>query len=208
MKKIKFHATYKEKKEQKQTKSFIKKFWWFVWESNSILSWIVDLILLYILVKFIFFPSMSLIAGSSLPSVIVESDSMHHIGNLDTWWVNFGRWYEEHNISKQEFEKWNFLDGIDKGDIIIVYGRNKQNIEVGDVVVFDANQPRPIIHRVIKISGSTDSISTKGDNNIEQLAVEKNVYYEKIIGKAIFRIPKIGWAKLVFVEIAKNYLKK
>jgi hypothetical protein len=199
----------KRKKEiQKgQSKSFIKKFWWFVWESNSVWSWIVDLILLYILVRFIFFPSMSLIAGSSLPSVIVESDSMHHIGNFDTWWVNFGKWYEEHNISKQEFVKWNFPDGIDKGDIIIVYGRNKQNIEVGDVVVFDANQPRPIIHRVIKISDSADSISTKGDNNIEQLAVEKNVSYEKIIGKAIFRIPKIGWAKLFFVEIAKKLVQ-
>lgn len=188
----------------KDKKSVIIKIWNFIWESNSIWSWIADLILLYILVKFIFFPAMGLIVGSSLPSVIVESESMVHAGNFDMWWQNFGVWYEQHNITEQEIAKWPFLDGIDKGDIIIVYGRNKESFRIGDVIVFDANQAKPIIHRIIKIS---DSISTKGDNNIEQLSVEKNISYDKIIGKAVFKIPKVGWAKLVFVEALKGLFK-
>jgi hypothetical protein len=58
---------------------------------------------------------------------------------------------------------------------------------------------------VIKIG---DSISTKGDNNAGQLAVEKEISKEKIVGKAIFRIPKAGWAKLFFVEVGKKLLQK
>lgn len=201
MKKIKFK---KEKKEVNKKPNSIRKTWNFIWESNSIWSWIVDLILLYILVKFILFPAVGLIAGSSMPSVIVESESMVHAGNFNEWWDNFGSWYEEHNITKQEIARWPFLDGIDKGDIIVVYGRNRESFKAGDVIVFDAGQAKPIIHRIIGIS---DIISTKGDNNADQLTVEKSVPYDKIIGKAIFRIPKVGWAKLAFVETVKGLFR-
>lgn len=192
-------------KKRGNEKNIFKRIWRFVWDSDSIWSWIIDLVLLYVLVKFVFFPVMSLATGASLPSVIVESDSMHHIGNFDMWWNNFGRWYEKNSISKQEIGKWPFLGGINKGDIIIVVGRNKEDIKVGDVIIFDAGQAKPIIHRVIKIS---DAVSTKGDNNIDQLSVEKSVPYNRIIGKAVFRIPKAGWAKLFFVEIAKKLFQK
>lgn len=194
----------KEKKEVKKKPNSIKKIWNFIWESNSIWSWIADLILLYLLINFILFPAVGLIAGSSLPSVIVESESMVHAGNFNEWWNNFGSWYENHNITKQETAKWSFHNGINKGDIIIVSGRNKESFKVGDVIVFDAGQAKPIIHRIIRIS---DSISTKGDNNIEQLSVEKNISYNKIIGKAVFKIPKMGWAKLIFVETLKGLFK-
>jgi signal peptidase I len=188
---------------KKGGKNFAKEFWDFLWHSNSIWSWIADLVFLYVLVKLIFFPAMGLIAGTSLPSVIVESESMHHGGNFDVWWQHFSGWYLQNNITEQEVWRWPFLNGIEKGDIIIVSGRSKINL--GDVIVFDAGQSLPIIHRVIKIG---DSISTKGDNNAGQLAVEKEISKEKIIGKAIFRIPKAGWAKLFFVEVGKKLLQK
>src|SRR3989344_7839805 len=180
MRKINF---WRGKRERKDTgKSFLGRFWWFVWESPSVWSWVVDLILLYIIVKFIFFPLAGLIAGTLLPSVIVESESMHHAENFEKWWQDFGRWYEQHDISKEEITKWPYLNGIDKGDIIIVSGRAKDSLKVGDVIIFNAGQAKPIIHRIIKIDNIT---STKGDNNIEQLSAEKIISKENIIGKAI-----------------------
>lgn len=202
MKRINFRKGKKRRKDAE--KSFFGRFWWFVWESPSVWSWVVDLILLYIIVKFIFFPVAGLIAGTSLPSVIVESESMHHAGNFEEWWQDFGPWYEQQGMSKEEITKWPYLNGIDKGDIIIVSGRIENSLKVGDVIIFNAGQAKPIIHRIIKIDNTA---GTKGDNNIEQLSVEKIISEEKIIGKAIYRIPKIGWAKLFFVELVKAVKK-
>ena len=198
MKKIRLKKRWKKS-------CWLKGFWWFLWESPSIWSWIIDLILLYILVKFIFFPVAGLIAGTSLPSVIVESESMHHSDSFEAWWQDFGSWYEQQNITKEDTEKWYLPNGIDKGDIILVSGRIENNLKVGDVIIFNANQAKPIIHRIIKINST---ISTKGDNNADQLSVEKSIEKERVIGRAVYRIPKAGWAKLFFVEITNSLFGK
>lgn len=184
----------------KKSPSTLRKIWDFLWNSNSIWSWIADLILLYVIVKFIFFPILGLIFSTSMPSLIVESESMIHQGNLDTWWQDHGWWYIENNITKAEVEKWPYNNGIDKGDIVILKGERsgKYNLNIGDVIIFDAKQRLPIIHRVIR---NETIISTKGDNNQGQLSVEKEISQQQIIGRTIFRIPKLGWAKLIFVEI-------
>ena len=120
----------------KEIKQNIKKSWNWIWNSDSILSWIVALILIFIVVKFIFFPSLSLIFGTSLPLAGVESSSMDHRAikyctkydsnlnclaksqdyeicgikfnkktnlNSDEYWKTCGQWYEEKNISQQQF---------------------------------------------------------------------------------------------------------
>jgi hypothetical protein len=51
-------------------------------------------------------------------------------------------------------------------------------------------------------------ISTKGDNNQGQLSVEKNIINQQIVGRAVFRIPKLGWGKLIFVEIFKAIMAR
>lgn len=189
--------------KDKKPKTTWGKIWNFLWNSDSIWSWIADLILLYVIVKFIFFPALSFIFATPLPSVIVESQSMTHLGDSGIWWRNFGSWYIQNNITADEVKKWPFKDGIDKGDIMIVKGsRNKDYTPaIGEIIVFDAGQTLPVIHRVIK---NETIISTKGDNNHGQLPVEKSIENSQIIGKAVFRIPKLGWAKLIFVEIFKR----
>lgn len=186
-----------------KSKSTLRRIWDFLWNSNSIWSWIADLILLYVIVKFIFFPILGLIFSTSMPSLIVESESMIHQGNFDSWWENYGWWYVEYNITKADVEKWSYNNGIEKGDIVILKGERsgKYNLNIGEVIIFDANQRLPIIHRVIY---NETTISTKGDNNQGQLAVEKSISQQQIIGRVIFRIPKLGWAKLIFVEIFKK----
>ena len=195
----------------------IKQFWNWLWHSDSILSWIVSLALAFIVVKFVFFPLLSFALATPLPLVVVESSSMEHPGsfvgnvigsenNFQLWWNEKGYWYENRKITEQEADSWPLKTGFDKGDIMIIYGRDKQP-EVGDVIVFNANTQHPIIHRIVSIDEKTGTIQTKGDNNAAQLSVEQGIPEDAIVGKAVARIPKLGWLKLVFVEIGNAFSK-
>ena len=83
-----------------------------------------------------------------------------------------------------------------KGDMIVIQGT--QDIKVGDIVVYDSSLYKyPIIHRVIEIS--SDGISTKGDNN--RIADPWTTPLDKVRGKAIFRIPFLGWVKVGAYEL-------
>jgi len=184
----------------------IKKFWNFVWNGESFLSWIVFVILAFVIIKYIFFPVLIFSTGSSLPLVIVESCSMHHDKNFDDWWQENGNWYEDRDISKEQFAEYSKKNGFSKGDIFLVLGADENNIEVGDIIIFaSGNVQRPIIHRIV----SLDPIETKGDNNDRQFTKENNaeridetnIGSDKIIGKtSAIRIPFLGWAKLIFFE--------
>jgi len=187
------------------------KTWHFLWHENSLASWVVSLILAFIIVKFIFFPLISLAFGTSLPLVIVESESMHHpgfLGNIagtrgyfNRWWDEKGAWYEEEGLNKSKFESWNLKNGLEMGDIVLV--TRASNLKIGDVIIFNANQNHPIIHRIIDIKKKESGTyySTKGDNNPGQLSIEKEIHESQIVGKAIFRVPKLGWVKLGFVKL-------
>lgn len=202
-----------------------KKTWNWIWKSNSIWSWIVALILIYIFIKFIFFPGLSLATGTVLPLAGVESSSMDHqivkddfgflslCGNIYTkserknivfneYWEICGDWYEKREITKKEFKDFPMKNGFKKGDIVIVWGRFEP--EVGDIIIFKANPesiaPRPIVHRVV----NSDPLQTKGDHNEQQLSVsnnpyktdETNIHESQIIGKVVLKIPYLGWFKI------------
>ena len=187
----------KIKKRYKGENTFLK-FWDFIWNDDSLLSWLIFLVVIFIFIKFIFFPMLSLIFGTSLPIVIVESCSMHHDGKFDSWWTNNGEWYEDNEINKLDFESFNLKNGFTKGDIFFVRGVKSENIVLGDVIIFSDSQSfRPIIHRVV----SLDPLETKGDNNYGQIPFELNIDPDKVIGKATnIKIPLLGWLKLIFFE--------
>ena len=106
--------------------------------------------------------------------------------------------YEDYGISLGDTWNWVFQNGFSKGDVIFVVGA--KNIEVGDVIIFDGGMQHPLIHRVV---GVGDSYATKGDNyktNSKQLSSEKNISEDQIIGKALFKVPFVGWIKLIFFE--------
>lgn len=207
----------------------IKKAWNWVWNSDSLLSWIVALALIFVFVKFIFFPSLSLIMGTTLPLAGVESSSMDHqiVGNslcgnsyskdeksyvnFDRYWEECGEWYEDKGISKEAFSEFSLKNGFRKGDIIVVWGRF--NPKLGDVIIFRANKestaPRPIIHRIVNIEN--EIMETKGDHNAGQLTSPNNIYgtdetnitNDQIVGKALFKVPYLGWPKIWLVEFLK-----
>lgn len=184
-------------------KEQIKKFWNFL-KADTWQSWIVSIILLVIIIRFIFFPLMSLVTGTSLPLVIVESCSMYHPSDFDAFWTQQGAWYESKGITKEQFQKFPFKNGLNKGDILLLLGRTEKKI--GDIIVFNAGSQYPLIHRII----SDNPTATKGDNNSDQIknqgAIdETNIPSGDIIGEAKVKvIPLLGWIKLIWFEPFKD----
>jgi len=174
----------------------VKKFWDFLQE-DSWASFLVILPIAFVIIKFVFFPLLSFLTGTSLPLVIVESCSMYH--HEDGFERSFeSSVYGDYGIGLGGTLGWDFQNGFSKGDVIFVVGVN--NLEVGDVVIFEGGSTYPIIHRLVNVG---DSYSTKGDNyvtNSRQLLSEQSISEDQLIGKALFRVPMIGWAKLIFFE--------
>ena len=162
----------------------------------------------YLLIKYIIYPGLGLILKTPYPIVAVVSTSMEHEYNFDSWWELNKEWYLRYNITKEMFKTFQFKDGFNKGDIMILYGKAPADIEVGEIIVFKAKKPEPIIHRVIrKWKDDVYHFQTKGDNNIDSIKTfkldETDIREEQIIGKAVFRIPLLGYIKIWFVELIK-----
>jgi len=179
-----------------------KKIWYFIWKDDSFLSWIVNVVLAFIIVKFLLFPGLGFVLGTSHPVVAVVSESMNHQGSFDNWWERQGKWYINKEITKEEFRTWPMKNGFSKGDIIFLKG--KESFEVGDIVVFTGNSDNPIIHRIVARNG--DIYQTKGDANSDssESLGETNISKERIIGKALFRVPYLGWIKVWASEIVEG----
>jgi signal peptidase I len=210
-------------------KSILKKTWHFIWEDDSIWSWIANIILAFVLIKFIVYPGLGFILSTSYPIVAVVSGSMEHgylgadIGScgttnerwvsFDQYWDECGTWYEKNtDITKEEFIKYSFKNGFNKGDIMILKGKQPKDIQIGEIIVFRSKRPDPIIHRVIKKweENGTYYFQTKGDHNknlirnsyLDEIKISEN----DIIGRAVFRIPLLGYVKIWFVELIKLFM--
>jgi len=141
-----------------------------------------------------------------------QSEITHQ--DFDDYWDVCEDWYEHNNITKNEFENFPLNNGFRKGDILIVWGRFTP--EIGDVVIFQPNpeaySQKPIVHRIVKIEDNI--IQTKGDHNAEQLTPSNNnlntdethITQEQIIGKAVFKIPYLGWVKIWFAEFISKFI--
>ena len=232
----------------KEIKKLLKKIWRFIWEDDSIWSWIANVILAFILIKFVVYPVMGFALNTNYPVVAVVSSSMEHrtvpscirsgyidmlgkrIGNcaeynydicgngynekksfdINEYWDTCGKWYGLNtDISKDKFSGFSFKDGFNKGDIMVLMGKDAEKIAVGDVIVFKSDGKDPIIHRVVKKAMKDGKVyfQTKGDNNgdsIKTLALdETNLSQDVVIGKAILRVPLLGYIKIWFVDILK-----
>ena len=193
--------------EKSGFKKFLDNFWFIVWKDESFKGWIISIIFIFIVIKFVFFPVLSLTTGTNLPLAIVESCSMYHKGNLfsnyDSWWTRHDSKYSEIQLNKEQFKNFIFKNGFSKGDILFIVKAKPEKLKSGDVIIFNGGRQNPIIHRIINAKTENEKyiFSTMGDNNNGQLSVEKEINSEQLIGKAAFRItPSLGWAKLIFYE--------
>lgn len=134
--------------------------------------------------------------------------------DLDEYWSLCGDWYEARGIGKTAFETFPLSNGFNTGDIMVL--RAADDIEIGDVIVFQTLRDTPIIHRVIDIQRTDRGIvySTKGDYNAGQLIDyentplgrvpvidERQVSEAQVIGEASFRIPWLGYPKLWLTNV-------
>ena len=207
----------------KDKKITLKKVWYFIWEDNSIWSWIVNILLAFVLIKFIVYPGLGYALSTSHPVVAVVSESMEHNSGFDKWWDNANKWYTANGINKENFNSFPLKNGFDKGDIMVLKGKKAENIKVGDVIVFWSAKKDPIIHRVVKKWQENNAyyFETKGDNyntNREPIVKsdsegkvildETNIKEEMLVGNAVLRIPLLGYIKIWFVDWFYNPLLK
>lgn len=200
--------------------STAKKIWNFIWHDNSIWSWIVNIILALIIVKFLIYPGLGFAFQTSHPVVAVVSKSMEHEGGFNTWWESKTAecqnslcsqelFYLQLNISRDQFIKFPLKNGFLMGDIMVLKGTNPKDLNIGDVIVFRSKKPDPIIHRIIEIKRDNENyiFRTKGDRNKNSISLaddpdvnEFEVTEDQVIGRAILRIPFLGWVKILFTQ--------
>lgn len=186
-------------------KTILGKVWYFIWEDNSFLSWLVNIVLAFILVKFIIYPGLGLIFGTNYPVVAVVSGSMEHEeSSFNQWWEKNELWYTENGIDKEQFENFPFNNGFNEGDIMVLFGSKPKDIKTGHIIVYESHPDwPPIIHRVV-LTGEDDAgifFKTKGDHNGKE--DPGKILETKLLGKAVLKIPYLGWVKIMFTNIIK-----
>jgi signal peptidase len=164
-----------------------------IWDGlNTGWTGVVFYVFLGVLVAFSVHQVSGVVLGTGLPIVTVSSPSMVPTLNI--------------------------------GDIVII--RGEDTYEPGEIIVFDGWENDPIIHRVVaeaegqqveKLEGwdglTDEYISemahkrgkiyiTKGDNNprCDQCSKKLPVTEPQVYGKAVARIPYLGWVKILAVE--------
>ncbi len=192
---------------KKEIKRFVDKFWFLLWKDDSWWGWVFSIVFLFIFIKWIFFPLLSLATGTVLPLAIVESCSMYHdagfVHDFDSWWDYKQSNYDDFNISKEDFSNFIFKNGFNKGDVLFIIRARPETLEVGDIIIFQAPTSNPVIHRIVNITevNGTRIFSTMGDNNPSQIYFEHEITSDQLVGKAIVKIaPYAGWLKLIFYE--------
>ena len=203
-----------------------KKAWRFIWHDDSPLSWLISIVLAFIIVKFILYPGIGFLLGTTHPIVAVVSYSMDHSVvegnngvpklcgtifpkeesmNFDEYWNVCGEWYESSGITKTQFSKFNLKNGFKQGDIMFAIGKKAKDINKGDVLIFQSTTNYPIIHRVVDVWQSEGEyhFKTKGDHNSNSYSElkETDISEDKIVGVAMFRVPYLGWIKIMFTRL-------
>jgi signal peptidase I len=195
--------------DEPKKQGFWRKLWWFIWEDNSFASWLVNIALAFIIIKFLVYPGLGYALGTHYPIVAVVSGSMEHDGSFNQWWdsncvcngascTTQEDLYQQYNLTHDVFDKFKFPNGFNKGDLMVLVG--PKNVEVGDVVVFGVQGlSDPVIHRVVALEDG--SLTTKGDHNCGLNPFEEHIPNEFLVGKAALRVPYLGWIKLLAVDL-------
>lgn len=207
----------------------IKRFWKFTWNDDSLASYISALIVSIILIKFVIFPVLGFTFNTDYPVVAIVSGSMEHkISNeiicsnrvqgvssqkldLNEYWDYCGDYYENnYDIQLDDFKDFKYNNGLNIGDVMVLYGKDTSEIEIGDVLVFVPQDERfyqqrgPVIHRVVNIyyEDGKRYFQTKGDHNGQSyLNFENKISEESVIGVGVFRVPYLGYPRLWLSQI-------
>lgn len=133
----------------------------------------------------------ALLLHNLTPFSAVTSDSMKHRG--DGW----NDYFTKRGLDPSGFP---FQGGFERGDLLFVEGCGAEDISVGDVIVFTVPGHGEFAHRVVEKVETDGSFRfrTKGDANPDSFWFEQSIPPERIKGKAVFVIPKLGHIWLWF----------
>ncbi len=98
-------------------------------------------------------------------------------------------------------ESESMLPTLEVGHLLVLQARGPDQIQVGDIIVFNAvYHDKPIVHRIIEIQNVTGELRyiTKGDNNDLTDPMYRN--HEDIIGVVVYAIPYVGHVTLFLHE--------
>ena len=208
----------------------LKKFWNYIWYDDSFMSYVLNFVFAFLFIKFLFFPVIGFALNNDFPIVAIVSGSMEHkivdnrvcdvyvkdIKNeklsIDSWWEYCGNYYvKNYNLTLDDFEDYDYKNGLNVGDVMILYGKSPENIEVGEVLVFEPQNRvwyeshGPVIHRIVKKwqdEGGKYHFQTKGDHNPSSTQnFEGDISEDKVFAVAAVRIPFIGYAKLALNNV-------
>lgn len=176
-------------------KKKLKKFWKFIWEGESLESYIAFFLFSIVVLAIIYPLTLKLLSVTVGVSdlVAVITSSMEH--NSQKQFYNY---LEGFGIGKNSSMP--YKQGLNRGDLIVVM--KDKNITVGEVIVFEREEGTPIIHRVVKkeeVDG-TYHYQTKGDANPYSLPFEKNISPKQIEGVAGYKMPYLGVPKMLLTQ--------
>jgi len=203
-----------EKKPKKKPKGIFRLFWYYLKEDEGPIGWILNILVAFVVIKYLLIPGAGFLLGTPHPLVAVVSGSMEHRSDFDNWWnvqcvLGNGdkqvqhEIYASHKITNKEFQKFRFANGLNTGDLMLL--KSAKNVAIGDVIVFNGNtKVDPIIHRVVAVTKNDQNFyTTKGDNNCGISNFEKSIPEFRVLGKAWARIPYLGYVKLYFEKILR-----
>ncbi|MCA9486641.1 signal peptidase I [Candidatus Woesearchaeota archaeon] len=217
----------------------LKRFWLFIWKDDSPLAYVLNLLFAFLFIKFLFFPAIGFALNTDFPIVAIVSGSMEHKTQVQNipgcmgtscicgvsqetperfsftqYWQICGSYYETNfNITQEVFATFPYKNGLNTGDVMILYGKDPKDIEVGQVLVFEPGDKQwyanygPVIHRVVAKWKGNDGkwyFRTKGDHNAissDTRSFESEISEDEVFGIGLVRIPFIGYVKIVMSKI-------
>lgn len=170
---------------------------------EEIKDWIIWLAVAAI-VALVLGNGLRLALGNSTPLVAVMSGSMVHD---ETTQYNYYQFMQARNFTLDGLSKFPIPDGFNKGDVLLVVKAKPEELKIGDVIVFRVpGQTYPIIHRIIGMENGR--YLTKGDHNPAPDSKWPPVFYDQIEGRAVFRVPAIGFIKVLPLDVWNAILGK
>ncbi|MEM2192021.1 MAG: signal peptidase I [Candidatus Hadarchaeales archaeon] len=179
--------------------------------AHGTVRWFLELLLILGVLYFALAGMMILIFRTNSYWMGVISGSMKH---EDEGWREYfenGRVREAFLITEgapvfyqttYDTKKFPIQGGFERGDLLIIQGVSSvAEISVGDVIIIDRRPRNPIAltHRVLGVWQENGKVrfTTKGDHNPYLIEPDDIVVLpEKIVGKVIFVVPKLGFLSL------------
>ena len=187
----------------------LKKFWQFMWHGDSVYSYVVFFIFAIVVLNIaypIVISFLSVTVGINDVVAVISGSMVHDATINDTHYA----YLENLGMSFEQVNAFPYNNGLNPGDLMLVWKTEPEEIGLGDIIVFRRDDYL-IIHRVIQITveGEEYYYTTKGDHNLGSMPSEVNISYDLVKGVARFRVPFLGIPKMLltnFLGAVQNVL--